>query len=742
LGGVKKVKIIIVLFLLASLKFYSQNVDSLKKLLGTELNDTAKLKLMSALTEVCEVSEIPGYADPAIKISEAKLAKKNLTKAETFFYKTQLSNAYMNKGFYFFELTKDSMALLYYQEAFQIKKELGDLSAVATLMNNMGVIYKNHGDIERALNCYLKCLEAYEKMGNKTNTALSLINIAIVYQNQKQYKKAREFHERSLALLEETGNKAGVVKALNHLATTCLSLMDTTSSRKSLFRALELAKELHNKKMLALTYGNLGGHYAHIDSDEEALRYYIMTAQLDEELKDLHQMTADLVNLGGIYLKLKKPKEGRPYAERALKLAKETGVARDIVSASGTLANIYKTLHLPAPALEMWELHIRMRDSITNENTRKSSIESQFQYTYDKKEAVLKEQQEKERLLAEEKSHRQKIVIVSVIIGILLLTVFSIFIFNRLRITRRQKMLIEKQKYEIEIQKHIVEEKHKEITDSINYAERIQRSFIATKEMLDENLKNYFVLFKPKDVVSGDFYWAAKLNNGNFALVTADSTGHGVPGAIMSLLNITSLERAIEDHDQPAEILNATRKTIIERLKKDGSKEGGKDGMDASLTVYDLKNKKLIVAAANNPVWIVRTVSPFEELVPNSIREGVRRTGDEFVTEAIEIKTREVIEIKAEKMPVGKHDKDSVSFTQHEVELQKGDVVYTLTDGFPDQFGGEKGKKYMSKNLRELLSANAHLPMNEQKKLLEKVFADWVGKLEQVDDVTLIGVRI
>jgi serine phosphatase RsbU (regulator of sigma subunit) len=346
----------------------------------------------------------------------------------------------------------------------------------------------------------------------------------------------------------------------------------------------------------------------------------------------VHQMTADLQNLGGIYLKLKRPKEGRPYAERALKLAKETGVARDIVSASGTLANMYKTLHLPVLALEMWELHIRMRDSITNENTRKSSIESQFQYTYDKKEAILKEQQEKERLLAEEKSHRQKIVIVSVILGLLLLTVFSIFIFNRLRITRRQKMLIEKQKYEIEIQKHIVEEKHREITDSINYAERIQRSFIASKEMLDENLKDYFVLFKPKDVVSGDFYWAAKLNNGNFALVTADSTGHGVPGAIMSLLNITSLERAIEDHDQPAEILNATRKTIIERLKKDGSKEGGKDGMDASLTVYDLKNKKLIVAAANNPVWIVRTASPFEELVPNSIREGVRRTGDEFVT--------------------------------------------------------------------------------------------------------------
>ncbi|MBK8368784.1 MAG: SpoIIE family protein phosphatase [Bacteroidetes bacterium] len=191
----------------------------------------------------------------------------------------------------------------------------------------------------------------------------------------------------------------------------------------------------------------------------------------------------------------------------------------------------------------------------------------------------------------------------------------------------------------------------------------------------------------------------------------------------MSLLNITSLEKAIETLSNPSDIFNSTRKTIIERLKKDGSAEGGKDGMDASLTVYDFKNKKLIIAAANNPVWIIRSLSPFEG--------GARRAGDV-----------EVIEIKADKMPVGKHDKDSVSFTQQEIDLQSGDVIYTLTDGFPDQFGGEKGKKFMSKNLRELLSSNAHLPMNEQKELLELTFKNWVGNLEQVDDVTLIGVRV
>ncbi|MCC6180222.1 MAG: SpoIIE family protein phosphatase, partial [Bacteroidia bacterium] len=267
---------------------------------------------------------------------------------------------------------------------------------------------------------------------------------------------------------------------------------------------------------------------------------------------------------------------------------------------------------------------------------------------------------------------------------------------------------------EIKEQKHLIEEKHKEITDSINYAERIQRSFLATKEILDNNLGEYFVFFKPKDVVSGDFYWAASIVSsnavGNFILATADSTGHGVPGAIMSLLNITSLEKAIETETEPHHILSKTRQIIIDRLKKDGSEDGGKDGMDCSLLVFNQDKTKLQVAAANNPVWIVRDT--------------------------------EVIEIKPDKMPVGKHDKQDIPFTLHEIALQKGDVVYTLTDGFPDQFGGEKGKKFMSKNLRELLAANAHLPMAEQKQLLETTFNHWKKDVEQVDDITVIGIKI
>jgi serine phosphatase RsbU (regulator of sigma subunit) len=278
---------------------------------------------------------------------------------------------------------------------------------------------------------------------------------------------------------------------------------------------------------------------------------------------------------------------------------------------------------------------------------------------------------------------------------------------------KRQKELeqtVEERTAEVVQQKHLIEEKHKEITDSINYAERIQRSFLATREMLDQNLRDYFVFFKPKDVVSGDFYWAAELNNGNFSFCCADSTGHGVPGAIMSILNISSLEKSIEAHTEPQDILSETRRIIIDRLKKDGSPEGGKDGMDCSLLVLNKDRKQLWLASAHNSVII--------------IRKG------------------EIMEYRGDKMPVGKHDKDNDPFTLHTLTLEQGDTIFTLTDGFPDQFGGPKGKKFMIKSLKELFLQIAHLPMHEQEQKLTEEFDTWKGTNEQVDDVCVIGVRI
>ena len=266
--------------------------------------------------------------------------------------------------------------------------------------------------------------------------------------------------------------------------------------------------------------------------------------------------------------------------------------------------------------------------------------------------------------------------------------------------------------HELVEQRQIIEEKQKEMIDSINYAEHIQRSFLPSNNMLKDAFKDYFVFFQPKDIVSGDFYWASKLSNDSFMFLTADSTGHGVPGALLSVLNISCIEKAIEiaKLTEPNDILNHTRDSIIQILRKDGSVEGGKDGMDCSLISFDFKKNTLTYSAANNPVWIVRK--------------------------------NEIIEFKPDNMPVGKHTNDTVLFTQHTVDLFDGDIVYTITDGFADQFGGTKEKKFMKKKLKELIIMISPKTMQEQKEDLKIIFNNWKADLEQVDDVTIIGIKI
>lgn len=271
---------------------------------------------------------------------------------------------------------------------------------------------------------------------------------------------------------------------------------------------------------------------------------------------------------------------------------------------------------------------------------------------------------------------------------------------------------------EVVEQKNVIQEKaaelaerHKEITDSINYAERIQRALLANRQLLDENLREYFILFKPKGVVSGDFYWATKLLNNNFMIVTADSTGHGVAGAIMSIVNIACLKEAVsKDIMSPDKLLNETRKLVIESLKYDGSSEGGKDGMDATVISFDFKNNMLHCAGAMNPIWVVRG--------------------------------NELTEIRGDRFPIGKHDMNTATFTLNSYPIQKGDMVYTLTDGFPDQFGGPKGRKFMNKQLKELLLAVSKEPAEVQRQKLDAAFTSWTGATEQVDDVTVVGIRI
>jgi serine phosphatase RsbU (regulator of sigma subunit) len=262
------------------------------------------------------------------------------------------------------------------------------------------------------------------------------------------------------------------------------------------------------------------------------------------------------------------------------------------------------------------------------------------------------------------------------------------------------------QRDQIEKQHKVLEESHAEIQDSIRYAKRIQSAILPSEILIQKLIPDSFIMYQPKDIVAGDFYWLEE-NNGHVLIAAADCTGHGVPGALVSVVCNNALNRSVHEHEiiEPNKILDKTRSIVVEQFEK--SHEDVKDGMDIALC--SIKDKKLIFSGAHNPLWILRK--------------------------------EELIEFKGDRQPVGKFE-HAKPYTSHEFDVQTNDMIYLFTDGFADQFGGERGKKFGLKALRILLKSIHNLSVAEQKKALSLVFQNWMGELEQVDDVCFIGLRI
>lgn len=573
-------------------------------------------------------------------------------------------------------------------------------------LNNKGYLSNNKGDIPEALDYFHQSLKIQEQIGDKWGQSYSLNNIGYMYSSQKQFLKALEYYIKGYTLQKEINDLHGQAQSLSNIG----NVYDRSNSLKKAlyyyFKGLNIRRTIRDKHGIGYSLQNIGTVYFNQKNYFSALYYFTKSLEIRREIDDTQGISYALCNMAKIYLEENQMSLAQKYALESLEMSQKMGYPENISTAATILEDIYLKEEKYNKAHEMLKLAVKMRDSISNDETHKSTLKKQLQYEYEKREVVSKAEQEKRELTYQATSKQQKIIIIASIAGLILCLLFGIFIYNRFKVTQRQNIIIQEQKKVVEEQKHIVETHQKEVVDSINYAKRIQYALLANDDLLKRNLNTHFILFKPKDIVSGDFYWATE-HEDNFYIAVCDSTGHGVPGAFMSLLNMGFLSEAIKEKgiEKPNEVFNYVRERLISTISDDGQK----DGMDGILICITENSSLVEYAAANNEPILAR---------------------DNIFTE-----------LSKDKMPVGKGEKTD-KFSLHTVELKQGDTLYLYTDGFADQFGGPKGKKFKYKQLNELLLSVNNLSLKLQKETLETSFKNWKGSLEQVDDVLIIGIQI
>ena len=699
-------RIIYILLLLISFNSKAQvNLDSLWGVWNDKTQpDTNRLK---AINDIAWDGYLFSQPDSAFYF-----AQMGYDFAEARNNKKWMSTSLNIQGISFAIRADYEKALEYYSKSLAIRKSLGDKKEVAGSYHNIGRVYEKQGNYQRALEYYFKSLSIAEQLGKKRGMINNYNTIGLIYQEQGNYEKALDYYLKSLKIAKEFRDNRGIGDSYHNIG---LVYQDQGNNEKSLechSKSLAVFEQIGDKKGMSYSYNNIGNIYLNHGNYEKALEYYSKSLALGEQIGDKKGMGSSYYNIGIIYKKQGNYKKTLDYLIEAKNILQEINTIANLDETSKSLSEVYKKLGKYKQALEMHELYMETKDSIA----KMDAEEELYKFEVDK-EYQLKKQadsikhadeiiiQQAENLAKEEqlKSEKQRRTGLLVIVGLVLVSLG--FVFVQLRKTRAQKVVIEGQHEKLN-------QSHREITDSINYAKRIQDALMTSAVYIKDVLPESFILFNPKDVVSGDFYWVHHSPKGQIYFTVADCTGHGVPGAFMSmigtsLLNEFIIENNIED---TAEVLTKMRAQIIKSLDQKGLQGENKDGMDMALCKYDPKKGTVQYSGAYNPL--------------------------------IHISKNEINQLKGDSQPVGLHTGNKLPFTSKEIQVAKGDMLYIYSDGFPDQFGGEKGKKYLSGKFKKFLLSISDKPIDEQDTLIKAEFTNWIGDHEQIDDVCVMGVRI
>jgi serine phosphatase RsbU (regulator of sigma subunit) len=554
-------------------------------------------------------------------------------------------------------------------------------NVIAECHKILGYCYWRFSDYTLSMEHSLLALEFYRSVQDLRGEADTLNNLGAVYMFQKNHEKRLDCNLKCLALRVRLGHADDISGSMNNIGETYFEMGDFDSAQKWFQDCISFPDS--SEDSIAWGLHNLGKLFFQRGELDEAIQLLNKSLAISVAINYDILSTASLINLSEIAFKSGDILAMEQFAEEALNFAIKCGAKEEQQEAFLLLSTAFELAEKHKEALELYKQYHTLFREIHDESNHQRLKDMEFTHELD----TARKEAEIERL----------------------------------------KTVELKAAYdEIGQQKELLEARNKEIVDSIRYAQRIQQAVLKDERHVSSHLPDHFILFKPKDIVSGDFYWAQE-KDGILYVAAADCTGHGVPGGFLTMLGIAFLNEIItkQELQTPASILNELRDKFINEF---GIQDSAHDGMDIALISFkynqDTQTKEIMWAGANNPLWVVS-----------------RRKESAIVNTEFTDSNNSLVEIYPDKQPIGNSD-NIQPFTDHRLLLQEGDMVYIFSDGFQDQFGGDSGKKLKRSGFKSVLLSLAELPVENQLEGLEAFFDTWRGEFEQVDDICVIGIRL
>ncbi|MTI21026.1 tetratricopeptide repeat protein, partial [Fulvivirga sp. RKSG066] len=598
-------------------------------------------------------------------------------------------------------------ALSYTRQALVLAEKINDRAGEASSYNNIGVIFKNQGSLDKALDNYISALRIQDKNNFEDALANTYNNIGTVYSLKEDYEKALDYFNQAYEQFYKIDNKRRIIGALNNIGNVYEAMSRYDEALDYYLQSLRLYEELADHNQTFVPFNNIGNIYFRQGDMASAMAYYQSALDLEKFNNDLNGQANALHNIGSVLKANRDFEEAINHFNTALDAAQETDNKRILAIIYRSLSETYFAQENMFMAYSFLSLHAAAKDSLHKEENSKRIANLETAYELEKKASEIETLKVESRLQQLEIKN-DRIIISAIIIVSVIGIGLTVVIYRENKVIKKNEHQLNIQKRHLEKKNKIIEQRNRTVTESIDYAKSVQQSLQDFKLPIDKASRS-FVFYKPKDIVSGDFYWYADKGDVDI-IAAADCTGHGVAGAFMTVVGMTALENIVgrEDVTAPSEILKQLNESMSIALQR-SNKDVADHGLDIGLCTVDHKAHTVTFAGANRPLF--------------------------YITEG------DLKQIKGTKRNIGDGIDTHLNYKETVINFKPGDVFYLTTDGYVDQFGGALDKKFMLRRFRQLLLAAYSKPFAEQQQIVASEFEKWKKDQEQTDDVLVIGFK-